>query len=464
MNVSAATSTPITVNPQTQQNPIVADAQSSANTTRVHAHEHSHHGEGHRKEHDDYHPDHRRALGVLGNELRQRLSAMFRVVISTQTQGYNASNSGQTPDNVAAATVGAAQKAIVQDPASAGQIVGAIRGQVDEAASVANQTANDPSATDIAQTTSRINQGLDALVANSSQNTAASATVLSVDSASRQQSTIRIRTQEGDTVSITLKQSSQLSATGITASDASGDASATQIARSNGSSLSLKFDGNINDQELAAIQDVFEQAAVIADDFFGGDLAAAVNDAQGFQFDSSQLARVSLGFRSEQFTRASFATASTAASSPASATENSNTQPTAGGSTPAVTPPDSAAAAPTSGDSVPVSEAAAPTPLNSTTPEAAPQAVQADTSGLSQLFDRIAGFLRSVSEGFSGSDEGNTSVRYHYTQSFKLDLLKSAVQVAAPDAADQQLADINAAIDQFPATTDPTKSQTAQAA
>jgi len=464
MNISNTTATVALANPHAH-NHQVADSQSAEHMRHVPETEDARHSEN--KGHDGYHRDEHRALGTFGNEVRQRIAAMFRVVVSAQISAYNSPDNGPTTHGVAADTVSAARRAVAQDPASSGQTLSSIRTQVNEAATVANQAAgNDPGAVDVNRAASEVNQGLNALAASTAQNAASSASVLSVDSASKQQSTIRIRTQEGDTVNITLRQSSEFSVTGISASDAGGQASGTQITLANGSSLSLSFDGNINDRELAAIQDVFKQAATIANEFFDGDLAAAVNEAQGFQFDADQLARVSLGFRSEQVTNARFASAGTATpasvgadgSAPATTTSPSTAAVKSAAAT--VEPATSTLTTPTPGIST-----AVPT-IDSTvdpTNTAAPQA-QADTSGLAQLFDQISSFLRSVAEGFQGANADNASAQYHFSQSFKLEILKSVAEVAAPDTADDQLANINAAIDRFPTTTDPNKVPDAQAA
>lgn len=460
MNVSNTPSTATLANTNLQ-NPLINDSRSADNTAKVRETEHSRHREEHHKGHENYHRDQNRGLGVFGNEIRQRLAAMFRVVVSAQLQAYSAADNGPKSDGVAAGVLGAAQKAVAQDPAASGQIISAIKGQVADAANVAAQTtAGDPGSTDVANTTDQINQGLDALATNTAQHTASSASVLSIDSASRQESTIRIRTQEGDTVKITLRQSSELSASAVSATDANGSVSGTQINLANGSSLSLSFEGDINDQELAAIQDVFKQAAVVANDFFGGDLAAAVQDAQGFQFDSSQLARVSLGFRSEQVTKAHFASVSTISGEQPAAPVSSTATPSVPDTSPVAAPSD--AASDNTGDATTAEvQASQPSDTGGAT---ASQPVQADTSGLAQLFDRISTFLRSVSNGFSGTDENKQSVHFHFTQSFKLDILKAVVQTVAPDAENGQLQDANAALDAYPTANDSNKDVAAQAA
>jgi hypothetical protein len=58
--------------------------------------------------------------------------------------------------------------------------------------------------------------------------------------------------------------------------------------------LSLTVKGDLNDDEMAAIQAVFVQSAALADEFFAGDYAAAFESASALQIDAQQLAKVSL--------------------------------------------------------------------------------------------------------------------------------------------------------------------------
>lgn len=69
----------------------------------------------------------------------------------------------------------------------------------------------------------------------------------------------------------------------------------------------LRVSGDLNEKELAAITSVLEQAQKTAKEFFGGDIGAAFNQSQDFEFDAEQLARVRLCFRMHQVTNVSYA-------------------------------------------------------------------------------------------------------------------------------------------------------------
>ena len=57
-----------------------------------------------------------------------------------------------------------------------------------------------------------------------------------------------------------------------------------------------------------------------------------------------------------------------------------------------------------------------------------------DDKVLAGFLDLLSKFFRSVGEGFGRQSAiVGASVRYHHSQSFKLEILKSVLQVAAPD-------------------------------
>ncbi|NNE34932.1 MAG: hypothetical protein HKN13_06835 [Rhodothermales bacterium] len=59
-----------------------------------------------------------------------------------------------------------------------------------------------------------------------------------------------------------------------------------------------------------------------------------------------------------------------------------------------------------------------------------PQTGTADP--LKGLFEMVGNFLRSTSEAF-GDSNGDSSIRYRYSESFKLSLLQSVINTVAPD-------------------------------
>ena len=57
-----------------------------------------------------------------------------------------------------------------------------------------------------------------------------------------------------------------------------------------------------------------------------------------------------------------------------------------------------------------------------------------DTSVFSDFFSLISDFLRSIGDGFEASGaSSSTSIRLHYSESFKLEILGAVINATAPD-------------------------------
>ncbi|MEQ8663047.1 MAG: hypothetical protein RLW62_19705, partial [Gammaproteobacteria bacterium] len=164
-----------------------------------------------------------------------------------------------------------------------------------------------------------IDDGLSALATETAGNRASSASVLAVDVTSRQRSTIRIQTQEGDLVMLDLRRRDTLSARSAAVSDgagASASASATTLELSSRSKLRVSVEGHLNEAELGAIRDVLAQAEKVADGLFDAGSGAPTPLA----IDTTQLAAVDLRIRARQTTSITLAemrAAPAAASAPA---------------------------------------------------------------------------------------------------------------------------------------------------
>jgi len=391
---------------------------------RSHESEHSH-------RHHRHHGHHGRALGVFRQELKQTLSASVRATFATSQSGYGQIKDQASADSVAADTLGAAQRIVAEEPVAASRSIIKFRQTVEEAASYTREiVGNDDDFAEVEGTVGRVLDGLNKMEREAAQNVESSASILAVETESRQRSTIKIRTQEGDVVKLSLKQTSNASATDVAVSNENGSASTTEVEVSSRSRLSLRVEGDLNDAELGAIQNVFSQAESIANEFFGGDLFAALDLAAAFEYDSEQLARVNMRFRSRQVSNTSFAATGPALPEPASssgpAVPTAGVEPTpkiTAGQPDAVSEPAVVVAPPT--ESVAVEDAAELTE---------PQQVAANNTALGGFFNLVSNFLRSVAEGFeSEAGRNDVTARFHFSQSFKLELLKSVIQVAAPD-------------------------------
>jgi len=223
-----------------------------------------------------------------------------------------------------------------------------------------------------------------------------------------------------------LKQVGSLSAADVVATDGNSVTTSTEVAVSGRSRMLLNVEGDLNASEFAAIQNVFAQAEQIANEFFGGDIVAAFDLAQGFEFDTQQLARVNMRFKLDQESNISYAeTVRPVIAAPGTAALPATEAVRANSPAPVAVP--TAAEVP-----------AAANQVDEITP---PQ-----SSALSGFFDALSTFLRSVGEGFeAGSSSGSFS--FHYSESFKLELLKAVIHTVAPDESTAAAASAGTLID-----------------
>lgn len=388
-------------------------------------HEHSHHGEKERG----------RALGVFRHELQLSLKAKFSVRFSVPQPGYAQTQGPTTADDIAAEALGAARQLVSDAPTRASESLISFRVKVHESASYVREAMGDHD-DDVDSAVAKVDAGLDELEEEVGNNRESSASVLAVDTRSKQRSTIKIRTQEGDTVKLSLKRSDKLSATDVAKADGESVTTSTEVEVSSRSRMMLKVEGDLNESEFAAIQNVFAQAERIADEFFGGDIAAAFSLAEGFEFDSEQLARVNMGFKMKQESRIEYS----------ESLRSANPLPK-----PAVVAvPESVPVIDVQAGNVASAPVAVPDPVVAvlSADESAPaeDTAPVPSSALSSFFDALGTFLRSVGEGFeAGPSSGSFS--FHYSESFKLELLKAVIHTVAPDESGQTAANAGAVIE-----------------
>jgi hypothetical protein len=379
---------------------------------------HHRHGHGHRSHH---------GLSALRQEIRMQMSASFRFSLSTSTSAYSENAGGQLPADVAAETLGAAREITARAPLQAGDTLVDVRRIVGGAASNVLESIGDVAREDVDGAINLVNKGLDDLETDAARNIVSSASVLSAETQTRQRSTIRIRTQEGDLIQLSLRNVERMSVQDMSASDGDSTLTSTEIQISNRSRMSLRVQGDLNDAEMTAIKSVFAQAEAIADEFFGGDLAAAFDMAAGLEYDTEQLSRISMRFREKQISSVAYAAIG---AQPARTTEVPD---------PAIAAPAApAAAAKLTGPSLPsgpLKPIDAQGPVAATeaaAPETTPEVALPSGDALDGFFDLITQFLSSLNEGFeSGSDSG--SFRFFHSQSFNLQILKTVFEVSAPD-------------------------------
>ena len=387
-----------------------------------------------------HHHQHR-ALNAFRQELRASLKVAFQARFAVHQQGYAGAQDIAAPDDVAQDALQAAKRLTAESPRTAAKSLISFKAKVHETASYVRETVGDDDLSEVDDAVARVDAGIARLedeVANSRES---SASVLEVDTRTKQRSTIRIRTQEGDVVKLSLRRTDSLSATDKAQSDGESTSTSTEVSVSSRSRMMLKVDGDLNESELAAIQNVFAQAEQIANDFFGGDLQAAFASAQGFEFDAEQLAHVNMKFRMQQHTAVSYRETT------GTPLIEANPEPTAIAGDP-VTPAATPAAA-----AKPEVAASEPALVETTTP--APVAAESveepsplTSNGFSSFLESVSNFLRAVGEGFS-DQSGSSSIRLHYSESFKLEFLKTVFHTVAPEQAQDAAASAESVIDQL---------------
>lgn len=110
----------------------------------------------------------------------------------------------------------------------------------------------------------------------------------------RERSVLRLKTQEGDVVSISLRSRSELSLDERLFTTPDRASTEIDLGSVNEKRLIVTVRGDLNESELAAIGEAAAQATALANDFFSGNLDGAVAAATEFGIDPEQLARVSL--------------------------------------------------------------------------------------------------------------------------------------------------------------------------
>ncbi len=373
-----------------------------------------------------------RALGIFRQELRETLRAQFNPKLSGKENPYTRALQPATSGDVADEALLAARKVVAESPTKASAALISFRARVQETATSVRETVGVPDdVADVDDAVARIGRGLDDLESQVASNRESSASVLAIDTRSKQRSTISIRTQEGDIVKLSLRRKQSLSATDVAVSNGNGTSTSTELEVSSRSRMMLKVEGDLNESERAAIQNVLAQAEQMANDFFGGDMAKAFSLAEGFEFDTEQLARVSMRFRMHQVSNVV-----SLAPAPALATPMPTT-PIGPEASPPVAAPES-----------PVAPISTAQPATDTPPPVVPDVLETSdepvatrppevlasdkSSALSDFFYSLSAFLRSVGEGFGVAGSG-ASFTYHYSESFKLSLLNAVMHTVAPE-------------------------------
>lgn len=117
---------------------------------------------------------------------------------------------------------------------------------------------------------------------------------------------MQLRTQDGDEITVSFGQRSEFSASAAAYADSDGNrAAAFSMSRTEEVGYSFSVKGNLSEDEMTAIRDLVRDVNQMADDFFGGDVQKALDQAGDMSFDGSQLASMELSMsQTQQYTAA----------------------------------------------------------------------------------------------------------------------------------------------------------------
>lgn len=387
-----------------------------------------------------------RALDALRAELRASLRVRFSAGFGEAVPAFAPFSAPASAGDVAGEALNAARQVADAAPGRAPKSLVAFKSAVSETVESVRETFRGRrDVSDVDAVGRFINQGIDGLARERAGDVESATRVLEVDSRVSQRSAIRIRTQEGDLVTIRLRNVERFSASDAAVSDADGEATRTSVEASQSRSASFRIEGDLNDAERAAISEVVSQATAIADEFFGGDLSEAFANASAFEFDASQLQRVNLRFRAVEQRSVRYAEEIVRAPEPQqpAAPAGPDLPPAAPGTglEPVINRP-ALVAAPKPAEPAarvdPVEPAAAAetqpakredAPVDAAEPGAPVPVV--DTGALNRFFSFVADFLRESSVAFESAGEPG---RFFFSESFKLTLLRETLVTTAPEA------------------------------
>ena len=387
-----------------------------------------------------------RAYSMFRAEAMQRLKLHFRtdsLSSSALPEGYRNSESA---GDVAAEILKSARAAARSSDRASGESYDAIRRSLADAALTTKahlDTDAGKQAVDEAEIL--VSNGLDAF---EKQAASVTASELNVSAKSKQRTSIEIRTQEGDVVRFDLRNVGRLALSDRSMVTDAGSSSLTELRISESSRLRIVVEGDLNDAELEAIRTIFATAEEIANEFFAGDMNAALEIAAGLEIDAEQLARVSMNFRSS--TRISASQALSQSGPVAVAPSAANTAAESPDSPDAVNGPEHPAelgAHTGAADSDAESPAADATEVEH--PAASP--LGSIFGKLSDYLAMLADYLEQMTARFANGDGGSahTAIRFDMKQSLHLEVLRSVMSVIAPEPSDHENGADGSAIQQL---------------
>src|SRR5690606_33124314 len=99
-----------------------------------------------------------------------------------------------------------------------------------------------------------------------------------------------VMTQEGDRVKIQVSSGQSFSSDQVKFNGSGTSVDGFEMSFSSFDSLSFSVEGDLNESELAALNDLFGQVNDVAETFYGGDVEQAFNQAMDVGMNPEQLA------------------------------------------------------------------------------------------------------------------------------------------------------------------------------
>ncbi len=119
-----------------------------------------------------------------------------------------------------------------------------------------------------------------------------------ISSYSRKDSfSFELMTQEGDRIQISAFNAYAERSENVYAADENSAVSANAFAAFESAGYSLAIQGDLNEEEMSALQDLFAQVDDVAENFYSGDVETAFNMALELGYDDDQIAGFSLNLR-----------------------------------------------------------------------------------------------------------------------------------------------------------------------
>ncbi len=299
-------------------------------------------------------------------------------------------------------------------------VLDAVRGALDEAASALKK---------LGLTDAQIDSALGAVREKLGASVSASAELSSAQTTTyvrKDKANLDISTQEGDRVQIRFRSREGY----VSQTSAGATGGERNVYAFSSGKIEISVDGELNEDELAAIGELVNKVETLANDFFAGDVQKAFESAASLGFDATQIASFALKLS----TRETLSQQTTGTPALPAAPKPVAPKPAAPAPLPAPVDPvasdvaasatDAATATPATSPATNATTTAAPA-TDATTPTTDSNTLPASTA------TTLGGFLRKLMDTLGGTQ---SSGRIEFSMKWKLEVVVAAVNAKTPKA------------------------------